>query len=87
MEHTASDGKKYQTIFYNLDAIVSVGYRVNSKLATQFRIWATKALKDHILKGYSFNRHRLPKIFWDELGRTVNWKKICILGRKVAKQR
>ena len=48
MEHTAEDGKKYNTTFYNLDAIISVGYRVNSKQATQFRIWATKTLKQHI---------------------------------------
>ena len=48
MEHTAADGKKYQTEFYNLDAIISVGYRVNSKEATDFRIWATKTLKEYI---------------------------------------
>jgi hypothetical protein len=47
LEHTALDGKKYQTKFYNLDIIISVGYRVNSSRATQFRIWATKVLKDH----------------------------------------
>jgi len=41
LEHTATDGKKYQTKYYNLDAIIAVGYRVNSKRATQFRIWAT----------------------------------------------
>ena len=44
MEHTANDGKTYNTEFYNLDAIISVGYRVNSKKATEFRIWATKIL-------------------------------------------
>ena len=47
LEHTASDGKTYQTKFYNLDAILSVGYRVNSKNATQFRIWANKVLKEY----------------------------------------
>lgn len=52
---TASDGKNYNTKFYNLDAIISVGYRVNSVRATQFRQWATKTLKDHIVKGYSLN--------------------------------
>ncbi|MEA2053149.1 MAG: RhuM family protein, partial [Euryarchaeota archaeon] len=46
LEHTASDGKKYKTKFYNLDTIISVGYRVNSYQATQFRIWATRTLKD-----------------------------------------
>ena len=49
---TASDGKKYNTNFYNLDAIISVGYRVNSKNATHFRIWATKQLKELIIKGF-----------------------------------
>src|SRR3989344_8749425 len=48
MEITADDGKTYKTMFYNLDAILSVGYRVNSKKATQFRIWATSVLKDHV---------------------------------------
>ncbi len=48
MEHAAADGKKYNTSFYNLDAIISVGYRVNSTQATQFRIWATKVLKEHL---------------------------------------
>jgi len=59
LEHTAADGKKYKTAFYNLDAVVSVGYRVNSKRATQFRIWATKTLKDYLIKGYAINKKRL----------------------------
>ena len=52
MEHTAEDGKVYETQFYNLDAIISVGYRVNSLQATQFRIWATQTLKEFIIKGF-----------------------------------
>jgi prophage maintenance system killer protein len=56
LEHTASDGKIYNTQFYNLDAIISVGYRINSKQATKFRIWATTVLKDHLTKGYTVNR-------------------------------
>lgn len=56
---TAKDGKRYLVTHYNLDAIISIGYRVNSKKATQFRIWATKVLKDHLLKGYSINKQRL----------------------------
>jgi prophage maintenance system killer protein len=60
--HTAEDGKTYQTVFYNLDTIISVGYRVNSKRGTQFRIWATNVLRDHILKGYSANRRRLKEL-------------------------
>lgn len=59
LERTAADGKDYKTQFYSLDAIISVGYRVNSKKATQFRIWATKTLKDHIVKGFTVNERRL----------------------------
>jgi len=59
LEHTATDGKTYKTKFYNLDAIISVGYRVNSKSATQFRIWATKVLKDYLIQGYAINQKRL----------------------------
>ena len=53
---TASDGKKYKTKFYNLDVIISVGYRVKSIRGTQFRIWANKVLKDHLLKGHVVNQ-------------------------------
>jgi len=59
LEHTASDKKVYKTKFYNLDAIISVGYRVNSMQATQFRIWATKVLKQHLVDGYTINEKRL----------------------------
>jgi len=57
--HTAADGKTYKTKFYNLDAIISVGYRVNSKQATHFRIWATQVLKEYIIKGFSMDDERL----------------------------
>jgi hypothetical protein len=53
---TASDGKKYKTKFYNLDVIISVGYRVRSKTGTQFRIWATNTLKSYLLKGYAIHQ-------------------------------
>jgi len=56
---TANDGKKYKTKHYNLDVIISVGYRVKSKKGTEFRIWSREVLKQHILKGYSVNRNRL----------------------------
>lgn len=56
---TAADGKTYQVDHYNLDAIISVGYRVNSRRGTQFRIWATQVLRDHILRGFSVNERRL----------------------------
>jgi len=61
LEHTASDGKKYKTKFYNLDIIISVGYRVNSYQATQFRIWATKTLKEYIIKGFVLNDERMKQ--------------------------
>lgn len=74
METTALDGKNYKTNFYNLDAIISVGYRVNSKQATQFRIWATKTLKEFIIKGFVLDDERLKqgnqvfgKDYFDEL--------------------
>lgn len=58
---TASDGKNYQTKIYNLDAIISVGYRINSKKATEFRIWATKILKEYMIKGFALNDERFIK--------------------------
>ncbi len=59
LEYTAADGKSYKTKFYNLDAILSVGYRVNSRNATLFRQWANKVLKDYLLRGYSVNQRLL----------------------------
>jgi Virulence protein RhuM family len=61
LEHTAADGKTYKTQFYSLDAIISVGYRVNSVSATRFRQWATKTLKQHLLQGYTLNQQRFEK--------------------------
>ena len=58
MEITAEDGKNYNTEVYNLDAIIAVGYRINSKKATEFRIWATKILKEYITKGFALNDER-----------------------------
>lgn len=59
LETTAEDGKKYQTQYYNLDAVISVGYRVNSAQATQFRIWATALIKEYIIKGFAMDDERL----------------------------
>lgn len=74
LETTAADGKNYQTRFYNLDAIIAVGYRVNSYQATQFRIWATKTLREFIIKGFVLDDDRLKqgravfgKDYFDEL--------------------
>lgn len=58
---TAADGKKYPTQFYNLDAIISVGYRVNSRRATSFRIWATGVLKEYMIKGFAMDDERLKQ--------------------------
>ncbi len=59
---TARDGKIYQVDFYNLDVIISVGYRVKSKQGTQFRQWATQRLKDYLVKGYALNEKRLKEL-------------------------
>jgi len=68
---TAADGKNYNTKHYNLDMIISLGYRVNSKIATQFRIWATKRLSEYIRKGFTIDDERLKNLggggFWKEL--------------------
>ncbi len=61
LEYTATDGKVYPTKFYNLDAILSIGYRVNSINATMFRKWANSVLKEYLLKGYSINQ-RIEKL-------------------------
>ncbi len=69
---TADDGKKYRTNHYNLDAIISVGYRVKSAVATRFRIWATQQLREYIVKGFVLDDERLknpdqPFDYFDEL--------------------
>ncbi|KTD14387.1 virulence RhuM family protein [Legionella israelensis] len=71
LERTASDGKRYSTKFYNLDAILSVGYGVNSNQATQFRIWATEVLKQHLVRGYTTYDKRLSERGLQELQQTV----------------
>lgn len=69
---TAPDGKAYLNQVYNLDVIISVGYRVKSPRGTQFRIWATKTLRDYILQGYALNTYRIADTGLDELERAVN---------------
>ena len=71
---TADDGKNYSTYFYNLDVIISTGYRVKSQQGTQFRIWATKVLREYIIKGFAMDDDRLKqgssqfgKDYFDEL--------------------
>jgi hypothetical protein len=70
LETTAQDGKKYQVRYFNLDAVLSIGYRVNSKQATHFRQWANKILKSYIIDGYSLNKNRL-KIHADQFLQAV----------------
>ena len=86
---TANDNKKYNIIHYNLDAIIAVGYRINSKKATEFRIWATKILKEYMIKGFSLNDEFLKNngesVYFEELlarireirsSEKVFWRKI-----------
>lgn len=83
--HTAEDGKAYRTTFYSLDMIIAVGYRVNSKRGTQFRIWATQVLRDHILKGYTINEKRLQELVGrlKELQETVDLLGRVMQGRRL----
>ena len=81
LEHMGNDGKqRYSTKYYNLDAILSVGYRVNSKNATKFRQWANKVLKDYLIKGYAVN-NKLSQQKYDDLSKLVN-----VLGRTIKTQ-
>ena len=68
---TAADGKNYSTTHYNLDMIISLGYRVKSKIATNFRRWATERLKEYMIKGFTMDDERLKNLgggnYWKEL--------------------
>lgn len=80
LEYTANDNKNYKTKFYNLDAIISVWYRVNSKNATNFRIWATSVLKNHLVKWYSLSPKRLSETGINEFEKAVALiKSLCHL--------
>lgn len=81
---TAADGKLYQVDYYNLDVIISVGYRVKSKRGTQFRIWANKILKDYLVKGYALNKKRLAETKENLNEVTKNLK---LLGKIVKQQK
>jgi prophage maintenance system killer protein len=76
---TASDGKTYEVDYFNLDAIISVGYRVNSKQGTQFRQWATQRLKDYLVQGYAINEKRLQ----EAVGKFQDLNKAVKLAAKV----
>lgn len=80
LEHVADHGQTYKTKHYNLDAIISVGYRVNSSRATQFRIWATQTLKQHLIQGYTLNQRRLQE-------RGIEFEQaVSLLSRTLANQ-
>lgn len=80
---TARDGKTYQVEYFNLDLILSVGYRVNSSTATKFRQWATKILRQHIINGYTFNKKRLAKNYEQFMQAVESVKVLLPAGDKV----
>jgi prophage maintenance system killer protein len=80
---TATDGKIYQVEFYNLDAIISVGYRVNSQKATQFRIWATKTLKHYLIQGYTINKKRIGENYNKFMRAVSDVKALLPAGNKI----
>ena len=82
--HTAADGKTYQVKTYNLDAIISVGYRVNSKKATDFRIWATKTLKTYLTDGIAINQRRLKSLDSKKLAQVEGM--MGVVRRLIARQ-
>ena len=81
---TASDGKIYQVDYYNLDMIISVGYRVNSNVATKFRKWSTEIIKEHITKGYTINK-KLLKNNYEQFLKDVESIKLISLGKASVK--
>ena len=90
LEHTTKHGamvsriQKRKTKIYNLDAIISIGYRVNSKRATQFRIWATNIIKDHLLQGYTLNQKRLQQKGMQEFNQAIALLKTTIDKQELA---
>jgi len=83
---TANDGKSYDTNLYNLDAIISVGYRINSSRATQFRIWATRTLKEYLIKGYTLNQKRLRETGLNALESTLKLMQETISQHRLTNQ-
>jgi len=81
--HTAPDGKTYKVDFYNLDLILSIGYRTNSKKAIEFRKWATKTLREHIIQGYTINRKRVSKNYESFMKAVHMVKQLLPTGEKL----
>ena len=84
--HTATDGKTYQITCYNLDVIIAVGYRVNAKRGTQFRIWATRMLKEYLLNGYTINQKRLAETGVQELENALQFIKEASSKRQLTNE-
>jgi hypothetical protein len=83
---TAEDGKIYDTQHYNLDVIISVGYRVSALRGTKFRIWATKTLRDHLIKGYTLNQKRLSETGLSGLESALKLAQNAISRRQLSNQ-
>jgi prophage maintenance system killer protein len=83
---TAEDGKSYDTQHYNLDVIISVGYRIKSLCGTRFRIWATKTLREHLIKGYTLNQKRLNEIGLSALESALKLAQNAISRRQISNQ-
>ena len=81
--HTSSDGKVYKTSYYNLDMIISVGYRVNSKRGIEFRRWANEVLKDYLIKGYSINSQKITSEKVSELQQTIELLSNTLINQKL----
>lgn len=81
--HTSSDGKVYKTSYYNLDMIISVGYRVNSKRGVEFRRWANEVLKDYLIKGYSINSQKITSEKVSELQQTIELLSNTLINQKL----
>lgn len=81
--HTSSDSKVYKTSYYNLDMIISVGYRVNSKRGIEFRRWANEILKDYLIKGYSINRQKITADKIGELQQTIELLSNTLINQKL----
>src|SRR3989344_5206648 len=84
--HTADDGKVYQMQFYNLDVILAVGYRTNSKRAIEFRQWATKTLRNYIVDGFAVNKSRITKNYAQFAGVVEDIKKLMPVGTPIEPQ-
>ncbi len=80
---TAADGKIYHVDYYNLDMIISVGYRVDSKQATQFRVWATSVIKKHLIDGYTINQKRISKNYENFLQAAANIRTLVLADSNV----